>query len=128
MENLPDTLCQNFEISESDLLLIAANKGLDIQDTSHISIYLSWIYNYDKQEIINNGYWQLYVLENTKIRRKKNRKYFEYSVTKYYNLYIFNPWTGNYIEKKKLQETYYNMRDGSFVHTIPTDYLIKSPE
>jgi len=95
-----DTNYKTFLIDKVKALEIAKEKGLKISDSSNISELLKW----EKYLTLNffNGEFKYYITELTneiKDIQKEGRSRIVYK----YNVYSFNPWTGVFIEKKKMK-------------------------
>lgn len=78
----------------------AKSHGLVISDSSEISEFLTWE-NFKKQEFYN-GQFRYYITEltsRTEYREVTDRK----GIIFRFNVYSFNPWTGDFIEKKKMK-------------------------
>jgi hypothetical protein len=91
---------RNFQINENKALEIAKKQGLIICDTTQIFQFLTWE-NF-KQKQFYNGQFRYYISESAgKIEYSKgeNRK----GIIFKYNIYSFNPWSGEFIEKKKMK-------------------------
>ncbi|HRE40740.1 MAG TPA: hypothetical protein PLG90_05360 [Ignavibacteria bacterium] len=91
---------KNFNININSALITAKNNGLSLTDTSIVSEFL--FFENFKQGKFFNGKFRYYVtvLKNSSEYIKDNgRKGIIYR----YDAYIFNPWTGEFIEKKKLK-------------------------
>ena len=95
-----DTNYKTFLIVKDKAIEIAKEKGLNISDSSKISEFLKW----EKYLTLNfyNGEFKYYIIELTKVIediREEGRSKIEYK----YDIYSFNPWTGEFIEKKKMK-------------------------
>lgn len=95
-----DTNYETFLINKDKAIEIAKEKGLEISDTSKISEFLKW----EKYLTLNfySGEFKYYIIELTKVIediREEGRSKIEYK----YDVYSFNPWTGEFIEKKKMK-------------------------
>lgn len=76
--------------------------GLVENDTIKAFTFLSWQFNKDKKLELFNGHFTYNVAINTKTIKhepKGGRNRIEYK----FDVYVFNPWTGQYIEKQKMK-------------------------
>ena len=74
--------------------------GLNISDTTKTYEYLTWE-NFEKQ-LFFDGQYRYYIVEETsktEYKNGRNRK----GIIFRYTVYSFNPWTGEFIEKKKMK-------------------------
>lgn len=95
-----DSNKKKFVIEISKAIETAKTHGLNLTDTSKISEFLTWE-NFKKQTFYN-GQFRYYITDftgSTSYTKGENRK----GVINRYDVYIFNPWTGDYIEKKKMK-------------------------
>jgi hypothetical protein len=79
---------------------IAKQNGLMESDSSKITSFLRWE-NF-QQQTFYNGQFRYYITEytgKTPYYAGSNRD----GMTYRYNVYVFNPWTGEFIEKRKMK-------------------------
>lgn len=91
---------RTFSIDIHKATEIAKSHGLVVSDTSDISEFLTWE-NFKKQEFYN-GQFRYYITEltsKTEYNEGADRK----GIIFRFNVYSFNPWTGEFIEKKKMK-------------------------
>ena len=89
---------RTFKINKDNALNIAKQQGLVITDSSAIRGFLRWE-NFEKPAYYN-GQFRYYILN----LKSKNEFIGSHRVVVCkYDAYIFNPWTGEFIEKKKMQ-------------------------
>lgn len=90
---------KTFLIDTNQAFLIAKQNGLIDNDTSIINKFLIWE-NFKKRTFFN-GQFRYYITEftgKTEYTEETDRK----GVISRYNVYSFNPWTGEFIEVKKM--------------------------
>jgi len=79
---------------------VAIKNGLNICDTCIVTEFFTWE-NFKKQTFFN-GQFRYYILEQTgKTEYKKGVD--RQGIFFHFNVYSFNPWTGEFIEKKKMK-------------------------
>ena len=91
---------KTFNIDINKAAEIAKSYGLVVSDTSEISEFLTWE-NFKKQTFYN-GQFRYYITEltsKTEYTEGTDRK----GIIFRFNVYSFNPWTGEFIEKKKMK-------------------------
>lgn len=91
---------KTFQINKTKALEIARNNGLTNSETSDVSEFLKWE-SFKKSEFYN-GEFKYYISEfvNEVINLNENgRSRIEYK----FNVYYFNPWTGEFLGKKKMK-------------------------
>jgi len=91
---------KNFTIAKNKAIESARKVGLKEQDRTKIDEFLFWE-NFRKQKYFN-GQFRYYItelIEEKQYNQSKNRQAF----IKRYIVYVFNPWTGDFIEKKKMK-------------------------
>lgn len=91
---------RTFNIDKNRAIVIAKEHGLIESDSSEIREFLTW--ESFKKEEFYNGQFQYYITEYTGKKEYiggNNRK----GIIFRYNVYSFNPWTGEFKEKKKMK-------------------------
>lgn len=91
---------KTFNIDKADASKIATKHGLVISDTTEISEFLTWE-NFQNQTFYN-GRFRYYITEltsKTQYTEDDERQGIIYR----FNVYSFNPWTGEFIEMKKMK-------------------------
>jgi hypothetical protein len=91
---------KSFEIDIEKAIEIAKRHGLTNTDTSEIGEFLIWE-NFKKQTFFN-GQYRYYITDltsKTEYKKGQDRQGIIYR----YDVYSFNPWTGEFIEKKKMK-------------------------
>jgi len=91
---------QSFKISKTKAAQIAQKQGLILSDTAVISEYLTWK-NF-KQKTFYNGQFRYYLTELTS-KTPYTKGAYRKGIIFRFNVYIFNPWNGEFIEKKKMK-------------------------
>lgn len=91
---------KSFTIDKSKAVETAKLKGLTISDTSEISEFLTWE-NFRKQTFYN-GQFRYYITDFTG-KEEYNNGEERRGIIYRYDVYTFNPWTGEFIEKKKMK-------------------------
>jgi hypothetical protein len=116
-ENVPDNLKGCFRLTLKEAINKAKQLGLKEDKKTKASGVLWWE-NFKKPELIN-GQFRFYVTIKTKTIEKiipKGRS----SITTKFEVYSFNPWTGDFIEKKKMKSIYsWEVGIGSQTGLIP---------
>lgn len=91
---------RNFTIDKTKAIELAKKVGLTESDKTKINEFLFWE-SFKKQKYFN-GQFRYYITELTEIQEYKvsqNRQGIVYR----YTVYVFNPWTGQFVEKKKMK-------------------------
>lgn len=91
---------RTFNIDKNRAIVIAKGHGLIESDSSEISEFLTWK-SFEKLEFYN-GQFLYYITEytgKTEYTEGNDRK----GIIFRFNVYSFNPWTGEFIEKKKMK-------------------------
>lgn len=95
-----NTKNKTFQISRNKAMNIAKEKGLKTTDPTQVSETLKW--EGSKKKEFYNGHFRYYI---TELKNTIKNEMGERTVTVYkYNIYSFNPWTGEFIEKKKMKK------------------------
>lgn len=118
-ENVPDNLKGSFKLTYNEAIAKSKQLGLLENDTTKAIGILRWE-NFKKPNLIN-GQFRFYVtiktntIENLVPNGRSSR------IIKY-EVYSFNPWTGEFIEKKKMKSIYsWEEMSGSRTGLIPDD-------
>lgn len=91
---------KTFSIDKARAMETAKSHGLVLSDTIQVDEFLFWE-SLEKEEFYN-GYFRYYISEpagKTEYTKGPERKGIIYR----FNVYSFNPWTGDFIEKKKMK-------------------------
>jgi len=91
---------RTFNIDKAEARKVASKHGLVISDTSEVSEFLTWE-NFQKQTFYN-GRFRYYITEltsKTEYTKGLERRGIIYR----FNVYSFNPWTGEFVEMKKMK-------------------------
>ncbi len=91
---------KQFKINKTIAIRTAKKHGIKVTDTNKIQEFLYWE-NFKKQEYFN-GQFRYYITELTdtiKYKKTEERQGIIYK----FNVYVFNPWTGEFVEKKKMK-------------------------
>ena len=92
----------SFRLTENDAIQKAKKLGLNETDTSKAEAFLYWDYFKEKKITQFNGQYKFYVvIKKNSINdiRPQGRS----TVIDKFDVYVFNPWTGDFIEKKKMK-------------------------
>lgn len=108
-ENVPENNKGSFRLNYSEALLRAKSFGLTETDSSKAFGLLYWE-SFRKLNIIN-GQFRFYIAIKTKVDQSNSNGRF-YRTTKY-NVYVFNPWTAEFVELKKMKTDYWSEKDRS---------------
>lgn len=91
---------RTFQIDKDRAIEIAKTKGLQVSDLDKVSEFLKW--EKFKEPEFFNGQFKYYITElinEIKDIKEEGRSRIVYK----YNVYSFDPWTGEFIEKKKMK-------------------------
>jgi hypothetical protein len=91
---------KTFQIDKNKAIEIAKTKGLQVNNLEKVSEFLKWE-KFKKAEFYN-GQFKYYITEFTneiKDIKDEGRSRIVYK----YNVYSFDPWTGEFIEKKRMK-------------------------
>jgi len=91
---------KNFVLDKTKAIAIAKKNGLVLSDSSKIDEFLFWE-NFKNQQYYN-GQFRYYISDlvgQETYQISKERQGIKYK----YMVYIFNPWTGEFVEKKKMK-------------------------
>lgn len=91
---------RTFKIDKEKAVCIAKNKGLEIESPNKVFGFLTWE-SFDNA-IFYNGQFRYYIAEFTDKIENINKNGRSRIVYKY-NVYSFNPWTGKFLEMKKMK-------------------------
>ena len=97
---LVKTRNKEFVIDKTKAIEVAKTVGLKETDSKKIDEFLFWE-NFRKQKYFN-GQFRYYItelVEQKQYNLSKNRQAF----VNRYIVYVFNPWTGEFVEKKRMQ-------------------------
>ncbi|MBC7552590.1 MAG: hypothetical protein H7257_01285 [Taibaiella sp.] len=91
---------KKFVLNKDKAIFIAKQKGLVVTDSTDIKEFLTWE-NFKKKDFYNGRF--VYYISN--LRRKDNyeRPPDRKGIIFRYDVYCFNPWTGEFIEVKKMK-------------------------
>ena len=110
---------QGFQLSFDNALRIAKQNGLVENDSTKAMSFLKWE-GFNKP-ILYNGQFRFYVIIKTKTVKDLNPNG-RSNVTDKYDVYSFNPWTGQFLEKKKMKSIRsWEEHSGSSSGLIPDD-------
>ena len=99
-EQLPKNSPKTFKLDRNKAVELAKQKGLQETDSTKAEAFLRWE-NLESKNIYN-GKFRFYVLIKTN-SLKDIRPGGRSSVTDKFDVYVFNPWTSEYVEKKKMK-------------------------
>lgn len=99
LEQLDTDSCRNFELSVNDAVSYVRGFISRNDDTTQAYGFLTWASSGEEASIFN-GTWRIYVLNPRKVKKKRRSKGSSTSERQYYDVYIFNPWTGMFLEQK----------------------------
>jgi hypothetical protein len=116
-ENVPEANKGSFRLDYTAALLQAKSRGLIETDSTKAFGLLSWE-PLRKMDIIN-GQFRFYITIETSEIQTVNPEGRFYRTTKY-DVYVFNPWTGEFVELKKMKRKYWSDKNRSgFTSLIP---------
>jgi hypothetical protein len=116
-ENVPDSIKGSFMLNYSKALSKAKSLGLKETDSTKAYGRLFWE-DFRKMNIFN-GQFRFYIIIETSenVESKSNGSFFR---TTKYDAYSFNPWTGQFVEIKKMKINYsWGKERTSFTDLIP---------
>jgi hypothetical protein len=99
-EQLSENSPKTFQLNQEKAIELAKQKGLQETDSTKAEAFLHW--EKSKSNSIYNGMFRFYVLIKThsiKDIRPGGRS----GITDMFDVYVFNPWTSEFIEKKKMK-------------------------
>ena len=99
-ENLPDSIKGSFKLNYNEALIEAKKLGLIETDSTKAYGQIFWE-DFRKSNIFN-GQFRFYITIETKTIENLNPNGRSYKTTKY-DVYSFSPWTGKFIEIKKMK-------------------------
>jgi hypothetical protein len=91
---------KTFQINRKSAIVKAIEQGLMQADSSKIAEFLTWE-NF-KKKTLYDGQFRYYITEltgTTEYKEGADRQ----GIIYHFNVYSFNPWTGEFIEKKKMK-------------------------
>ncbi len=91
---------KTFTISAEKAIQVASKQGLVLTDSSIVSEFLIWE-NAKKQEFYNGQF--RYYITNMKNKTEYQTPRGRQGVIYRYDVYVFNPWNGAFVEKKKMK-------------------------
>lgn len=109
-ENIPDSLKGSFKLNYDKALTEAKKIGLIETDSTKAFGQLFW--EDFRKSSIYNGQFRFYILINTKTIENLNPNGRSTKTSKY-DVYSFSPWTGNFIEIKKMKTKHWWEKDRS---------------
>ena len=98
-EKRPNDTSNYFKLSYAQAIVKAQKRGLLENDTNKADVLLKW--ESFKTKNLYDGRFLLYVVQLQKSERYGGKDY--YTQVNYFNVWVFNPWTGDFIEKKKMR-------------------------
>lgn len=99
-EQLPKNSPKTFKLNQEKAIQLAKLKGLQENDSSKAESFLHW--ENSKSNSVYNGKFRFYVLIKTN-SIKDIKQGGRSSITDKFDVYVFNPWTSEFIEKKKMK-------------------------
>lgn len=102
-EVVADSLKGSFNLTHSKALIIAMNLGLEKNDTSKAFGILKW--EKEESEDSISGYFRYYLTVQTKVEENIVPEGRSQRITRF-DVYSFNPWNGELIEKKKMKSVH----------------------
>lgn len=108
-----------FNITYDKALAVAKQMGLTETDSTKALGYLNW--ECFRTNEFYNGYYRYYILfKKSEIKDLKNGR--RSSITEKFDVYSFDPWTGEFLEKKKMKTiTSWERHSGNSTGLIPDD-------
>ncbi len=102
-ENVPDSLKGSFRLNYSKVLSEA--KSLGLKETDSTKAYGRLFWEDFRKRNIYNGQFRFYIIIETSenVASHSNGRFLR---TTKYDAYSFNPWSGEFVEIKKLKRTY----------------------
>jgi len=118
-EKLPPNSPKNFIITYSNAREIAFTKGLIESDTAKASVFLTT--EYIPGKTVYNRHYRIYVVQKYKSEKVDIKSSLTYSKMDHYFVWVFNPWTGDFMGQKKMYtSTHYSQgypqRSSSFIN------------
>ena len=100
LEKLPANTKRTFKLTLSNAILLAKQKGLVESRSKKADAFLTW--ESEESKSIYRGHFRVYVIINTTSLKDIHPKGRSTIIDKY-DVYIFNPWSGTFIQKKKMK-------------------------
>ncbi|MGZ3752217.1 MAG: hypothetical protein ACXVB0_11345 [Mucilaginibacter sp.] len=100
LEQLPTNNPKDFVLTLPKAIDLAKRRGLTENDTNKAKAFLEW--EKTKSNAIYSGHFRIYVLIKTRSIEDIHPKGRSTIVDKF-DVYIFNPWTSEFIERKKMK-------------------------
>ena len=100
-EKLPGSSPQVFTLTHKDALIKAEQNGLVKTDSSEIEGLLRFDF-FNRSELFS-GQFQYYITQRLRSKRTDGSDKDTYIITNYYFVWIFNPWTGEFINHKEMK-------------------------
>ncbi len=103
-EKLPTNIEKTFKLNTDSAFKIAQDNGLIENDTLKATTLIKWESS-NKPEFYNINY-KFYIIQKYKSERIEGKGHLLYILNNYYYVWTFNPWTGEFVEKKKMISTF----------------------
>jgi hypothetical protein len=102
-EEMPTNVNQGFRLTYDKAIILAKQNGLTQKDSARTEAFLVWK-GFEKPQLYN-GKFLFYIAIETGVEEEVDG--WESIQTKKYDVYVFNPWTCEFIEKKKMKRVSY---------------------
>lgn len=119
LEKLPAGTRAVIRLTTEKAINLAKIEGLNENDTSKAQAFMAWEKGLSKDQ--PDGHIRIFVIIKTGTIKHLNPKGRSAIITKY-DEYVFNPWTEEYIGKRKVKSIYaYEKRSGSSTGLLPDE-------
>jgi hypothetical protein len=108
-EKVDDKIEKIFKLKIADAMAKARELGLVESTESPSKSFLKWE-NF-KLDQLYCGQFKFYIIQKTNSEKAPNSTEENYVVTNYFEIYSFSPWTGEFIEKKKMCQIVHKERN-----------------
>ncbi len=103
-EQLPDSADKVFKLTHAMALDISRQHGLVETDTTRAEAFLKW--EGLRTHSLYNGHFRFYVTQRIGSDVVRGARPNHFTRTNHYRVWVFNPWSGEFIDEKKMdQET-----------------------
>jgi hypothetical protein len=101
-ERLSDNSPKVISVDKTNILQTIRKNGFEISDTATFFCFLTWE-SFKKNEFFNGQYKYYVAVKIDEIKEINENENGRSRVTEKFKVYSFNPWTGEYIETKKMK-------------------------
>ncbi|HMK27657.1 MAG TPA: hypothetical protein VK483_16615 [Chitinophagaceae bacterium] len=92
-----------YKLSIKEAIQKAKAEGMKETDSIKPEAFLFWEPAQTEKPAVQNGSFKFYITEFINNEKTDFSKPGHYLITNHYNVYIFSPWTGKFLEKRKMK-------------------------